>query len=116
MKDYFEDIFAIKAVAIFFGFVGGLLSLTVGGAKTPFIAVASVISGLVCATAFTPVVHEVWAYPDSIQNSVAFCLGLGGYNLVKFISENLNAQTFSRIFSRWLNKGVTPVDETTSKK
>src|SRR5882672_10004628 len=116
MKDYFEDIFAIKAVAVFFGFVGGLLSLTVGGARTPLIAVASVLSGLVCATAFTPVVHEIWAYSDNVQSAVAFCLGLGGHNLVKFISENLNAQTFSRIFSRWLNKGIAPVDETTSKK
>lgn len=118
MKDYLEEIFAVKSVAVFFGFCGSLISLSLTGAKTPVVAVSSVASGLVCATAFTPVVHEIWTFPDSFQSSVAFILGLGGYNLVKFIFEHLNAKTFGLILSRWINRGDArePVDETNPKK
>lgn len=89
---------------VFFGFCGGVLSLSVGGARRPWIAVASVVSGIVCSTVFTPAVAEFWHYPESFQNSIAFILGLGGYNIIKFICERLNSQTLFTILTRWIGK------------
>lgn len=116
MKDYLESLTGIKTIWAVFGFFGGCLSLSMAGAKTPIIAIASVFAGLCCAMAFTPAVRELWNYPAGLEPAISFTLGVAGMSSVKFIYENLNAQTFSRIFSRWLNKGVTPVDETIPKK
>jgi hypothetical protein len=118
MRDLIEEWTGVRAVAAFFGFAGGLLSLSVGGARTPLVAVACVFSGLFCSTAFTPVVREIWHYPDSLQSAVAFTLGVCGMNLVKFLHEKLRGETFSNIFSRWTGRGITPppVDDSKTKK
>ena len=118
MKDYLNEWIGVPTVIAVFGFIGGVLSLSVGGARTPLIALASVFSGLVCATAFTPAVRELWHYPDSFQNGIAFALGLGGYNVVKFISEKFTTKTFAEILARWASRGASrgSVDDTSADK
>lgn len=101
MRDFLNEWIGVPTVVAVFGFLGGVLSLSVGGARTPLIAIASVGSGLICSTAFTPAVRELWHYPDSLQNGIAFTLGLGGYNLVKFISEKFTSKTLAEVLARW---------------
>lgn len=104
MKDYLKELLGVPSIVVFFGFVGGVLSLSVGGARRPWIAVASVVSGIICSTVFTPVVRELWHYPEAFQSAIAFVLGLGGYNIVKFFCEKINGRTLSAILTRWTGK------------
>jgi uncharacterized membrane protein YeaQ/YmgE (transglycosylase-associated protein family) len=105
MKDWLYENYGFKTIWLVFGFFGGILALSISGAKTPLVAISSIFAGLCCATAFTPAVREVWQYPEGLEPGISFCLGIAGMSIVRVIHEKVRGETLANIFSRWTGKG-----------
>ena len=76
-----EAFLGVKLGAIVAGFAGAVISLAYDRKLSPAGAFFALIAGLACAAFLPPLLGYWWPMPRQVENSIAFCLGLGGLTI-----------------------------------
>lgn len=82
MADHISPELGVKLATLVAGFAGGVVSLSYVRQLTKGQAFLAVITGSISAGYATPVVNHFFNLPTSLENGVAFIVGLTAMNII----------------------------------
>jgi hypothetical protein len=104
-EDPLESLIGIKLTIAVAGFLGGVIQLSFNRTLSVWGAMLSVLAG-VCSAAFgTPLLSWYYTLPTSLENGIAFLMGLLGMLLTGKIYQFVSSMTVERVLGLFKKGG-----------
>jgi hypothetical protein len=104
-EDPLESLIGIKLVVAVAGFLGGVIQLSFHKGLSVWGAIVSVLAGVCCAAFGTPLINWYYTLPISVENGIAFLMGLLGMMLTGKIYEFASCLTIEKILGLFNKRG-----------
>lgn len=104
-EDPLESLIGIKLTIAVAGFLGGVIQLSFNRTLSVWGAMLSVLAG-VCSAAFgTPLLSWYYTLPTSLENGIAFLMGLLGMLLTGKIYQFVSGMSVERVLGLFKKGG-----------